>query len=154
MGKVFKVGILLMHLFRLWDPTSLRGSRWPSGRSSNSVGINIGWVRLLPFQWPKFGLTAAKWLIKKIWTNFAFYLSVFIAAFDKQANICCSISSVSRPISSCNHNATDQAIAMDRYQSHFRRVNIFSGKQKRCSKEWPKNLFSSYLRFLHEGKNF
>ena len=62
--------------------------------------------------------------------NFTFYVSVFVAVFDKQANICC-IDSTSRPISSRDHNATDQAMTMDRFQSYFRkRDNFFSGKQQ------------------------
>ena len=62
--------------------------------------------------------------------NITFYFSVFVAVFDKQANIHC-IDSTSRPISSRYRNATDQAMAMDRFQSYFRkRDNFFSGKQK------------------------
>ena len=37
----------------LRDPTSLRGSRWLSGRACKTQVINIGWVRLPPRQWPK-----------------------------------------------------------------------------------------------------
>ena len=33
---------------RLRDPTSLRGSRWASGRICKNAVINIGWVRLSP----------------------------------------------------------------------------------------------------------
>ena len=47
---------------------------------------------------------------QKVWTNFTFI--VLIAVFDKQANIRCSISSIWRPISSRDHNATNQASAM------------------------------------------
>ena len=48
---------------------------------------------------------------KKVWANFTFCFSVFIAIINKQANILhCSIGSISRPTS-----LHDQAIAMDRY---------------------------------------
>ena len=63
--------------------------------------------------------------------NFAFCLIVYIAVFDTQVNIRCCIVSVSRPISSREHNATDQGIAMERYQSYFRKLDIFfSGKEQ------------------------
>ena len=46
-------------------------------------------------------------------------------------NIRFSIGSNSRPGSSRNHKAADQATAIDRYQSHFRKPDIFfSGKQQ------------------------
>ena len=58
-----------------------------------------------------------------------------IAVFDEQASIYCSINSVSWPISSHDHNSTDQTIAMDRYQSDFRkRDNFFSWKQQAALK--------------------
>ena len=120
-----------------WDPTSLFGSRWSSGRTWNSAVINIGWVELPPCQWPKVRLRAAKRLIKKVWTIFTCCFNAFITVFDKQANICCSIGSILRTISSRNHYATNQTTAIDRYQA------------TRCSKDWPKHLFSSYLQFLH-----
>ena len=41
--------------------------------------------------------------------------SVSIAAFDKQVNIRCSTGCISRPISSRNHNAADQAVAMEQW---------------------------------------
>ena len=133
----------------LWEPSLLRGSRWTSGRTWNSAEINIEWVRLPPCQWPIVGLSAATWLIKKVWTNFTFCFVFFIAVFDKQANIHCSVNSISRPISSHDHNSTDQPIAMDRwYQNRFRKLdNFFFWKTTNCTKDWPKNLFSSYLQF-------
>ena len=133
----------------LWEPTLLRGSRWTLGRTWNSAEINIEWVRLPPCQWPIVGLSAATWLIKKVWTNFTFCFVFFIAVFDKQANIHCSVNSISRPISSHDHNSTDQPIAMDRwYQNGFRKLdNFFFWKTTNCTKDWPKNLFSSYLQF-------
>ena len=55
----------------------------------------------------------------------------FVAIFSKQANVRCSIGSISRPISSRDHNATDQAIVKGRYQSFYRKLdNFFSGKQQ------------------------
>ena len=76
----------------------------------NGVVTKIGWVRMTPSKWSKIGPRTAKWLIKKVWTNFTFCFSDFIAAFHKQANIRCSIGSILRPISSRDHNAvrTDQ----------------------------------------------
>ena len=120
----------------LWEPSLLRGSRWTSGRTWNSAEINIEWVRLPPCQWPIVGLSAATWLIKKVWTNFTFCFVFFIAVFDKQPNIHCSVNSISRPISSHDHNSTDQPIAMDRwYQNRFRKLdNFFSGKQQTALK--------------------
>ena len=54
---------------------------------------------------------------------------------DKQANIHCSINSISRPISSHDYNSTDQAIAMGRSQSDFRKLDkFFSGKQQAAVK--------------------
>ena len=59
------------------------------------------------------------------------YFFFFIAAFERKANIHFSIDSISRTISLEDHNSTDQAIAMDRYQSDFRKLdNFFSGKQQ------------------------
>ena len=49
----------------LRDPTSLQGSRWPSGRMWTKAVINIGLVRLSPWEWPKVGPGAAKWQFKK-----------------------------------------------------------------------------------------
>ena len=89
-------------------------------------------MKLPPCQWPKVGLSAAKWPIKKSLNKLYILFRVFIAGFDKQANIQCSIGSISRPISSHDRNSTDQAIAMDRYQSYFR--NFFSGKQQAAVK--------------------
>ena len=101
--------------------------------------INIGWFRLPLSQWPKVGLRAAKWLIKKSLNKF------FV---------------ISRPTSLRDHNAPDQAIvpadtkdvnwtwtssdvfrrrpyvlclrgAMGKYQSCFRkRDHFFYGKQQ------------------------
>ena len=60
-----------------------------------------------------------------------FGFSVFIAVFDKQANIHISIGSTSRLISSRDHNATDQVNTMDRYQNDFVKLdNYFFGKQQ------------------------
>ena len=182
-GK-FPARILLMRSVKLWDPTSISNfnprnfntttnlqSRLPSGRTWNNVVINIGWFRLPLCQWPKVGLRAAKWLIKKSLNKF------FV---------------ISRPIYLRDHNATDQAIVpadtgrkLNLHKTFRRRperlLNVLctfnlrlvstgrNGKiskllQKtwsfllwkttRCSKEWPKNLFSSCLWVLHGGKDF
>ena len=58
---------------------------------------------------------------EKSFTNFTFCFIVFIAVFDKEVNISCSMGSISRPISSRDHNAR----SMDRYQDSFTRLNIF-----------------------------
>ena len=59
-----------------------------------------------------------------------------------QANIRCSIGSISRLISSRDHNATDQAISMDRNQTHFRKLdNFFSGKQQGAVRTDQKLIF-------------
>ena len=69
----------------------------------------------------------------------------FFCRFNKQANIRCSIGSISRPISSRDHNAIDQAIAMDRYQRYFRKLdNSFSEKQQGAVRTDNK-ILSSYL---------
>ena len=54
----------------------------------NSVVINIEWLRLPPCQWPQVGLSAGKWMTKKIWRNFKFYF-VFLLPFltSKQISI-------------------------------------------------------------------
>ena len=70
---------------------------------------------------------------KKKFEQTLHFISVFLLRiFDKEANIRCSIgSSISRPMSSRDHNATDQEIAMDRYQSFFRKLdNFFYGNNK------------------------
>ena len=68
----------------------------------------------------------------------------FIVVFHKQVvNTDCSIVSISRPISSHNLKAADQAIAMDSYQSYFRKQDIFL----------KNNLLYSPLPFLHGGND-
>ena len=62
--------------------------------------------------------------------SFAFCFSVLIAVFHKQVNICCSIGSISKPRSSRNRKAADQAIAMDSYQSYFRKFDIFFSRKQ------------------------
>ena len=81
--------------------------------------------------------------------HFVFFF-IIIAVFDKQANIHFSINSISRSISSHNHNSTNQVIAMGRYQSSLRKLdNFFSGKQQAAVKTDQKFiLLSSYL-FLY-----
>ena len=60
-----------------------------------------------------------------------FLLEFQFAISHKQVNIRSSIGSISRLRSSRNH----QDIAMDSYQSYFRKLNVFfSGKQQRSSR--------------------
>ena len=67
--------------------------------------------------------------------NKPYVLFFFGAVFDKQINIHFSIISISRPISFHGHNSTDQVIAMNRYQSDFRKLDhFFSGKQQAAVK--------------------
>ena len=88
-------------------------------------------MRLSPCQWPKVSLRAAKCLIKNGLSKVYVFFSVFIVVFNRQGNISCSIGSISRPIFSRDHNATNQAIAMDTYQSYYRKLdNFFSEKQQ------------------------
>ena len=76
----------------------------------------------------------------------------FVAVYDKQANIRCSIGSISRPIFSRNYNATDQAIAMA--IANATSQNLIISFLENNSTDWLKNLFSSYFWFLHGVKNF
>ena len=63
------------------------------------------------------------------------------------------VQSVSRPISSANYNAADQAIAMDSYQSYFRKIYFFSGKQQDKIWDDPTNLLFSSLTYLQSGND-
>ena len=45
----------------LRDPASLRGSRWPLDQACTNALINIGLVRLSPWEWPIVGLGIAKY---------------------------------------------------------------------------------------------
>ena len=68
---------------------------------------------------------------KKSWNKLYILFHWFYWNFDKQANIRCSIDSISKPISLHDHNSTDQAIALDRYQGYFGKLdNFFSIKQQ------------------------
>ena len=81
----------------------------------------------------------------------------FIVVSDKEANVPCSIGSISRLTSSRDHNAINLAIAIDRYQSYFRKLsisdNFFSGKQQgavRLTKKFIiflSTIFAWWLRF-------
>ena len=94
---------------------------WHSGITSYILNPKVfGSNPTDPCQWPKVGLSAAKWLVKKAWSNFTFCFGFFIAVFVKQAKIHCSINRISRPISSHDHNSTDHAIAMDRHEKNLR----------------------------------
>ena len=115
------------------------------------------WDWLPPCQWLKVGLRAAKGLIKKVWTNFTFCVSVFIVVFDKQANICYSIGSISRLISSHKNNVTDRAMVMYIYQSYFKKLDHFlSGKQEGTVRTEQKIYFLFFNNFcmVHGGKDF
>ena len=68
---------------------------------------------------------------KKKFEQTLHFFSVFLLLFSTSKQISASIGSISRPISSRDHNETDQAIAMDTYESYFRKLdNLFSGKQQ------------------------
>ena len=55
---------------------------------------------------------------------------------------------MSRPMSSRDHNVTDQAIAMDIYQSYFRKFdNLFSGKQQGAVRTDQKFILLSSMVF-------
>lgn len=45
--------------------------------------------------------------------------------FDKHINICCSIDNIAKLISLGDHNAANQAIAMDSYKKYFKKIDIF-----------------------------
>ena len=86
--------------------------------------------------------------MKKVLISYTFCISFFIAAFDNQVNIHCIVSCISGPISSHDHNSTDQAIAMERYQSCFRKTeNLFSGNQQAALKTDQK-IYSLYIFYF------
>ena len=69
---------------------------------------------------------------------------VLIVVFYKQVNIRCSIGSIGRPRSSGNHKAADEVFAIDSYQSHFRKLDIFfSGKQEDAIRTDQKSIVFS-----------
>ena len=75
----------------------------------------------------------------------SYCVSVFIAVFDKQVNIHCTIGSISRWISSRKHNENDKKIAMGIYQSYFRKLDIFfTGKQQGAVTTEQKNYSLIY----------
>ena len=62
--------------------------------------------------------------------------------------------SISSSRSLRNNKAADQVTAMDSYQSYFRKLDIFlSRKQHGAIRTNRKNLLSSSLSFLLDGKN-
>ena len=130
-----------MHSVRPWSPTSLWGSRWTSVHTWNGVVIIIEWVRLPACQWPKVGLCPANDWLKKF-EQTLYFLSFFIAIFGSQANINCSIDSISWPISSYNHNSTDQAIGMDIYQSYVIRLDNFSFRKQQVAVKTDQKIYS------------
>ena len=58
----------------LRDPTSLRGSRWPSGRIWANTMIDIRLVRLSLWEWLRVGHGAAKKKKKKMWWKLKTYI--------------------------------------------------------------------------------
>ena len=100
---------------------------------------------------PKLALMQPNFWQKKFWATFTFYFSVFIVVFGKQANICFSIGSISKPISSRHHNSTDQAIAIDRYQSYLRKLdNFFSEKQHAAVNTDRKIYYLLIYNFIYD----
>lgn len=70
-------------------------------------------------------------------TNFTFCFGIFIAVFDKHANIRCGIGSISRPICSHIYNAAKQVIALISYEYYFKHFKVlFSGKQQDAIKTY------------------
>ena len=99
-------------------------------------------MELPPCQWPKVGLMAPKYLIKESLNTLYILLCFLIAVFDKEANVRCSIGSISRPISWHNHKAINQAIATVKYQSYFKNLdNFISGKQQGTVRTDQKFIF-------------
>ena len=90
---------------------------------------------------------APKRLIKKVWTNFTFYFSIF----DKQVNIRSVICSFSRPMFSRNHISAAHTISVDSYQSYFRKLDFFFffGKQQ-CEIRTDR----TYISFLLDSNDF
>ena len=87
-------GISLKPLVRIWEPTSLRGSRWPSARTWKIVVINIGWERKPPCRWSKVGLPVAKWPIK----NYSFLIyDICMVVRNSKVATSLSIFSINRP---------------------------------------------------------
>ena len=116
--------------------------------------INFGWVRLPSCHWSKGPFRAAEWLIKKSFNKIFNLLHCFNCHFDKQANIRCSTGNISRPISLRDRNTTDQAIAMDRHQSYFRkRYHFFSGK-KQGAVRTDQNIYTLIYNFFIVVKIF
>ena len=78
-----------------------------------------------------------------------YFISMFLLPFSTSKQIS-AIGIISRPISSHNHNATDKAIAMDRYQSYFRKLNnLFFGKPESAAKAdqkvYPLLIYHFYI---------
>ena len=81
-------------------------------------------MRLIPCQWLKVGLRPDKWLLKKSLNKLWILFQCFYCRFwqERKYGIFSNV---------VFYNATDQAIAMDRYQSDFWKLdNSFSTKQK------------------------
>ena len=125
----------------LWEPTFLQGSRWTWGRTWNSVLINSEWVRLPPCHWPKDGLSVAKWLLKHFVSYFLLPYSI-----SKQISIVVLIVFQGRYPGTITILSIRQLQWIDT-KATSKNLIIFFWKTTSCSKDWPKSLFSSYLRF-------
>ena len=60
--------------------------------------------------------------------------SILTGVFGKRVNILCSVGCISRPMSSRNHNAANQEIVIDSYQSFFRKLDILLSKKQQGAK--------------------
>lgn len=81
-------------------------------------------------------------MVNKKFEEMLHFVTVFLLPIltSKSINILCSIGSISKPIASFDHNATDKTTAMGRYQNYFRKLdNLFSGKQQGVVRTDKKN---------------
>ena len=91
------------------------------------------------------------------WSIFSGRLSWRVTQWDSIV----SIGSISRLISSHDHNWTSQAIAMDWYQSCFRKLDVISGKKQAAVKTDQKvyslliyNFFCNLIYDFFLSKDF
>ena len=88
--------------------------------------------------WPRGSQMTNKKQFEKSFSIF----SVFVVVFDKQANIRCSIGSISRPISSCDHNPADQTIVMDSYPNYFERHYTFFLRKQQGATRTDRKIYA------------
>ena len=101
-------------------------------------------MRLPPCQSPKVGLRAAKWLIKIVFTNLIFCLSIFnVVLTVSQGRYPCTITM--HPIRQMQWTYT-KATSVNLMTSFLENNNVQQGLTNK--------LFSSYQRLLHGGKDF